>query len=108
MRGEVVTIWHSEEVSVDAFNKPVYEWQSESVDNVLVAVGTQADKIESNRLDGVEVKYTLYFPKTYTGSLLHAEVEVRSERLKVIGFPDRWNNCPTQWNMVCEVGVVNG
>lgn len=109
MRGETVIVKTREKVGVDDFNNPVFDYVDARVDDVLVAIGSQGDVIDSNRPDGVSVKYTLYFPKTFENDILErSEVEVRGECLRVIGMPDRWNNCPTRWNMVCEVGVTNG
>ena len=78
------------------------------VGNVLVAPGAQADATEDSRPDGVVVAYTLYFPKTYVSSLDGCDVLVRGHRCHVVGHPDRYRPCPTQWNMKCEVSYVEG
>lgn len=109
MRGESVTVRTFSEAGEDAYGAPVKEPQEETVENVLVAPGARAD-LDEKRPEGVEVHYTLYFPKTYGGSLEGAEVCVRGEYLRVVGHPDRFEAsvCPTDWNMVCEVGGTHG
>lgn len=110
MQGETVTVMSRVLDGCDSFNDPVYRHDEIDVDNVLVAPGAVNDALESTRPDGVEVNYTLYFPKTFDGDLECAKVVVRGEALDVIGHPDRFDDsvCPTEWNMVVEVGVLHG
>lgn len=107
LSGERVTVVHRELAGTDGYRAPVYREREEAVDGVLVAPGAQAD-LGADRPEGVQVRYTLYFPRTFEGSLEGAAVEVRGERLEVIGHPDRYEPCPTDWNMVCEVGGTHG
>lgn len=110
LTGEAVTVIRRVESGRDDFNDPVYTDEEQVVDNVLVAPGDLADVVESTRPEGTEVNYTLYFPKSFDGSLETAKIEVRGERLDVIGHPDRYDEkiCPTSWNMVVKVGVIHG
>lgn len=110
MTGETVTITQRSEVGRDGFNNPIFEDTETDVENVLVAPATGDDVIESVRPEGSEVKYTLYFPKTFVGKLENERVKVRGDWLDVIGCPDCFdlNNCPTDWNMVVKVGVFHG
>lgn len=110
MMGETVLVEDKAEVDKDPFGKPIVESTFREVDNVLVAPGDTDDVTDSNRPDGAEVKYTLYFPKTFDEHLENRRIQVRGETLDVIGAPDHFdaNNCPTDWWMVVKVGTVHG
>ena len=110
LTGETVVVAKRTETGRDEFNNPTFSDEETAVDNVLVAPGEAADVIESVRPEGVEVNYTLYFPKTFTGDLECEKVKVRGEWLDVIGHPDRYADevCPTDWNMVVMAGAVHG
>lgn len=108
--GETVTVRTFSEGEADPFGAAEKVATDEEVQNVLVQVGASADVAESNRPEGVLVKFTLHFPKTYNKGLRGALVCVRGEWLEVVGDP-AWHtpeNCPTQWNYTVEVSAVNG
>lgn len=106
---ETVTIVSFASESVDALGMPVKSETEQDVDGVLVAIGSQKDATAANRPEGVSVTYTLYFPKTFTGDLRGCDVIVRGHRCHVIGNPDRWASPKSNpYNMVCEVGDVEG
>jgi hypothetical protein len=94
----------------DGMNAVIWNTDEVPVSDVLVEPGDGADRIESNRPDGVEVLYTLRWPKADAHALEHLRIKVRGEWLKVIGMPDRYAepNCPTRWNMTVKVGRVDG
>lgn len=110
MVGETITIMYREATGVDDLNNPIYEPVEQEVDNVLVAPGASVDVPESTRPDGVTIEYTLYFPKTFSGSLEHSQVNIRGEWLYIVGSPRPFDlvNCPTKWNMVAEVTRQDG
>lgn len=110
MTGEVVQVKTFEKTGQDPFGAPILTERVEAVGNVLVQPGASADVVESNRPSGVNVRYTLQFPKTFTGDLEGAKVNVRGIWLDVVGRPDRFadNLCPTDWNMTVEAGTVDG
>lgn len=110
MKGEIVIVERRTKIGVDDLNDPIYETTSTEVSNVLVCPGSTSNVIESIRPDGVEVAYTLHFPKTFSGSLRGCRISVRDEWYSVIGDPKPYmlENCPTEWCMPVEVGVVNG
>lgn len=110
MRGEAVVVRMFEESGKDALNNPILAPNDIQVENVLVAPGSSGDINESTRPFGVEVKYTLYFPKTFDSKIENSQVLVRGEWLHVVGSPRHYdaNNCPTKWWMVAEVGATNG
>lgn len=112
MRGETVVVKVKTEIGRDRYNSPEYEDRDIEVPNVLVAPG-DVDKASQplNRPEGVDVQYTLYFPKTYDGPMLERQkICVRDKWLSVIGYPDRFDevNCPTEWNMTVKVSDYDG
>ena len=108
LKGEDVTVVYRVKNGVDGFNNDTYEDDPRTVSNVLVAPGKARNATESNRPDGVVVDYTLCFPKTFTGDLTWERVVVRGHDCSVVGHPDRYDPCPTEWNMVVEVRRTDG
>lgn len=111
MIGEAVEVIRTVEVGRGPGNTPIYETEKETVDDVLVAPGSRSDVIDSNRPDGVDVQYTLHFPKPYDSDLTGASISVRGEDpLDVVGSPRPYTlaNTPTRWWMPVEVGRVDG
>lgn len=117
MLGETVAVLTRIETGKDSMGEPIYEWSSTNVENVLVKPGVGESLSDDLRPDGIRVKYTLAFPKTFTGSLRSARVAL-TERgmsaddydsaLVVVGDPGITKPCPTQWNRLVEVGVAYG
>lgn len=91
MTGETVVVSTRTRTGVDPGGDEVWETTSESVDDVLVAPGSQSNAVDNVRPDGVEVALTLYFPRSYAGvGLRGATVTVRGKDYRVIGDPVRW------------------
>lgn len=107
--GETVTVRVYEKTGRDAYGAAVKEPKEEAVANVLVAPGATAD-LGEDRPEGVEIAYTLYFPKAYTGDLENADISVRGEWFSVSGSPKCYEPgfCPTEWNRSVEVEVTHG
>lgn len=97
------------QVGKDPYGAPIKELVATPVANVLVAPGPSSD-LGEDRPEGVDVKYTLQFPKTFKGALEGADVIVRGEKCHVIGHPDVYDAawCPTSWNQTVEVGDTHG
>lgn len=122
MLGETVAVLTRRKTGEDDMGEPVYEWDSERVENVLVRPLSGSDLADSLRPDGVRVSYSLAFPKAWTsgkspGFLTHRRVALvargMDERdadaaLRVSGSPDRTTPCPTAWDTIAEVGRVDG
>lgn len=121
--GERVAVLTRSKTGTDEMGEPVYTWASEVVDDCLVRPLSGSDLTNSRsssdgmRPDGVLVQYSVAFPKTYKGNLVHARVVLIDRggdvndidaALRVSGAPDRTVPCPTRWNMIAEVGVLNG
>ena len=111
MKGETVTVTSRQKVGVNALNSPVYEWVPEGdVENVLVAPGSTDNLAGSIRADGVEVVFTLYWPKVDTRALKNKRVTVRGEAFEVVGDPKPYPNnlTPGEWDRPVEVKAVSG
>ena len=127
MLGETVAVLTRRKTGEDEMGEPVWEWDSERVENVLVRPLSGSDLADSDladslRPDGIRVSYSLAFPKAWTagkapGFLTHRRVALvargMDERdadaaLRVSGSPDRTTPCPTAWDTIAEVGRVDG
>jgi hypothetical protein len=113
-KGELVRIELTAQSGVDAFNAPVFETTLLEVADVLVSPGATRDIEQSNRPDGARLAYTLHFPKAFTEAfeekLDGLWIQVRGERLRVVGSPRAYapELTPGAWNMPVEVEAVNG
>lgn len=110
MVGETVVVETRSAVGTDNYKSPIYETSESEVSNVLVAPADTDDVFGNTRPDGAQIKYTLYFPKTFDGDLEGCRIKVRDEWLSVIGHPDHFDKkvCPTKWWMVVRVGGIHG
>jgi len=109
IRGEEVAVVRPV-VVVDELGEPAGAGEAlESVPDVVVAPGATED-LDASRPEGVSVAYTLCFPKDYQGDLKGCSVEVRGERFRVVGDPQRYTpeNTPGKWNLTVEVERVDG
>lgn len=111
LQGETVVVERESSPGVDAFGDPLPgEWVAETVENVLVAPGAHAD-LDASRPEGVEVKWTLSFPKDYPATLRGARVIIRGqEPCYIVGDPQHLmaENTPGPWSMTAEVTAVKG
>lgn len=110
MHGETVVVVTRTETGRGPGNTPVWAESETTVDNVLVVPGPRADVLEPNRPMGVDVVFTLHFPKTVTGSLRGCRVRVRGETFHVVGDPRAYqdNLTPGEWNRPVEVERRDG
>ncbi len=110
IHGEVVKVLLPVGGEVDPFNKAAKVREPIEVANVLVEPMAGKDVLESNRDEGVEVSYTLHFPKEFTESLRGALIEVRDGTFSVVGDPKPYTlaNTPLYWSRSVEVVAING
>lgn len=112
IQGTTVTLVRKSISGYDRFGNAEYAEMEETVNNVLVAPGATND-LEASRPEGVDVAYSLHFPKTYTGDLEGCKVTLPAPwegTYRVIGKPGQYMdiNTPTQWHMPVEVEVAHG
>lgn len=111
MHGEPITIQWREQTDADPFGNPTYTNSEENVDNVLVAQGSQSNSTDSTRPDGVQVAFTLYFPRSWAfKSLKNATVLIDGNPYKVLGNPRPYDGglTPTAWNLKVECSESEG
>lgn len=117
MLGEVVAVLTRRKAGEDEMGEPVYAWDAETVQDVLVRPLQGKELNEALRPDGIRVRYALAFPKTYTGDLSHARVALVArgmdagkpeEALRVTGNADKTPQSPLMWDRTVEVGRADG
>ncbi|MDO4591016.1 MAG: hypothetical protein Q4B35_06450 [Slackia sp.] len=120
MTGESVCVLRRRADGRDDMGEPVYAWDQETVDDVLVRPLSPSDVEDPERPDAVRASYALAFPKAYTAHaapLAHARVALVSRGMdpsdaqaahRVIGSPDIVRPCPTKWNMNVLVAAADG
>lgn len=109
IHGESVAVMRPH-ASYDELGEPAWgEPEREEVENVVVKPGA-SDDMGASRPNGVEVSYTLSFPKTYGKSLRGCSIEVRGEAFDVVGDPKPLTeaNTPGAWNLTVEVTRTDG
>lgn len=111
IRGESVIVTTKTVTDHDPKGNDIFTTEVRTVEDVLVGPGPRADLAYTERPEGVLVAFNLHFPKTFTGSLRGAEIEIRGNPgFNVIGDPQPYTlaNTPTRWNMPVEVERADG
>ena len=107
---ETVTV-KTPTISYDASKNESVSWSEQTVSGVLFGRPSTEDLNETARYNGVEIAYTVAFPKEFTGNLRGCKV-VRSdgESFDVLGDPRAVDAslCPTPWNRAVDVAVAHG
>lgn len=97
-------------VTLDDLGEPTTEGEGATQEvEVLVCPGATSD-LDATRPNGVQVTYTLHFPKTWSDDLKDCKVEVRGETYYIIGDPKPYTsaNTPGEWYMPVEVTRTDG
>ena len=63
MRGITVTLHNRIQNGTDAFNRPIYEESTTTVNNVLIGEPTTEEVVNELNLSGKRLAYTLAIPK---------------------------------------------
>ena len=94
---------------LDDLGEPIGSEASREAVRCVVCPGATSD-LGADRPNGIQVAYTLHFPKTYRGDLRGCSVEVRGEVFDVVGDPMRTAEAatPGPWNMAVEVARADG
>lgn len=114
MNGRTITIIRYEPTGdTDPTGRPATTPAEETVDDVLVAPGSQSNATDPTRPDGVTVAFTLHLPRSYTvgmTSLRGAHVRIDDAEYEVIGDPHPYDGGlnPTRWNLQAEVTDTRG
>lgn len=108
IKGETVTVMIPA-VEYDDLGEPT-EGEPAEVDVVAVVAPGSTSDLDATRPSGVEVAYTVHFPKTWTDSLRGCSVRVRGRVYEVVGDPQAYTaaNTPGMYNRPCEVKFADG
>ncbi len=101
IKGITVTLWTKTQIGTDSLNQPVYEWNSEQVDNVLVGQPTPEERLTELNLSGRVIEYTLGIPKGDTHNWENQRVEFFGYMFQTFGIPERGieENVPGPWHL---------
>jgi hypothetical protein len=105
MRGITVTLHNRVQNGTDAFNRPIYEESTTTVDNVLIGEPNTEDIVNEMNLSGKRLAYTLAIPKGDDHDWKDAVVEFFGERFRTFGAPTQGIDhlIPLQWNKKVKV-----
>lgn len=100
IKGITVVLVSKVQTGTDAFNRPIYEYKEENVDNVLVASATSDDIATSQDLTGKKAVYTLAIPKGDTHNWFDVSVRFFGQEWHTFGYPLEGieANIPLDWN----------
>lgn len=100
IKGITVTLILKVQSGTDAFNRPIYEYIEEDVENVLVAPASSDDILSSQDLTGKKAVYTLAIPKGDTHNWIDATVRFFGQEWHTFGYPLEGieANIPLNWN----------
>lgn len=100
IKGIKVTLLIKQEVGKDAFDRPIYDYMEEAVENVLVAPASSDDIITTQELTGKKAVYSLAIPKGDTHEWTDAVVRFFGQEWRTLGFPLEGieENIPLDWN----------
>lgn len=111
MNGETITLRIPRVTGTDAGGQPIVVFDTQDVEDVLVAPTSTVNVFGSTRPSGDELVWDLYVPKAWTWqSLRGARVLVRGEDLGVVGDPHPWPEdlTPGDYNLVLQARKVKG
>jgi hypothetical protein len=112
IKGVSVDVYTPTANGTDRFGNAIYTSAKTTVDNVLVVPGATSE-LDVSRPEGVQVAYTLHFPKTFSASLEGCVIELPAPwtgTYSVIGCPTPYIevNTPTPWYMPVEIEAAHG
>lgn len=104
IKGMTVTLWTKIQTGTDEFNEPIYEWSSETVDNVLVGNPTPQELLDEKTLTGRSIDYLLGIPKGDTHSWENQIVEFFGHKFLTYGIPQQGieANVPGPWHQIVK------
>lgn len=95
-------------VGKDRYNANTYSYEFDNVYPVLCNPTEGLDITASNRPNGHIVKWTCYFPKSYTSSLENCMVKVNGKWYRVLNTSTEPNpNSPLEYDRTVYLGADN-
>lgn len=100
IKGITVTILKGTQSGTDDFNRPIYHYEEEQVENVLVAPANTDDIVNSQDLTGKKAVCTLAIPKSDTHDWTNCIIKFFGQTWKTFGYPQEGitENIPLDWN----------
>ena len=100
IKGITIALLERNQVGIDGFNRPIYEYKKKCIHNVLISPATSNDVVSSLDLTGKRAEYVLAIPKKDCNNWEDRIVEFFGRRWKTIGFPIEGieANIPLDWN----------
>ena len=100
IKGITIALLEREQVGVDGFNKPIYQYSKNYIPNVLVAPASSEDVTTSIDLTGKRAEYTLAIPKGDSNNWKDRIVEFFGHQWRTLGFPIEGieANIPLDWH----------
>ena len=100
IKGITVIVKKKVRIGTDRFNHAIYDFENESVENVLVAPSSSDDVVSAQDLYGKKAVYTLAIPKGDAHNWEDTIVEFFGKQWKTFGFPLEGieENIPLDWN----------
>lgn len=100
IKGIPVIIRVKNQTGTDGFDKPIYEYTNEVVENVLVSPTSSDDIITTTDLTGKKAVYTLAIPKGDRHDWTDCIVYFFGQEWHTIGYPLEGieENIPLDWN----------
>lgn len=110
IRGTTVLLTIKTQSGTDDFNRPVYTDTTEEVHNVLIGEPKTEDIIDSLRLYGKRLAYTLAIPKGDTHDWTDTKVQFFGETFHTFGKPTQGIEelIPLSWNKKVKVELYEG
>lgn len=100
IKGITIILCNKIQTGTDGFGAPVYDWNEEAVENVLVAPSSVTEVLDVQNLTGKKAVYTLAIPKGDTHTWENQKVKFFGSEWRVINFPQKGIEelIPLSWN----------
>lgn len=105
MKGTTVQLVVKTQSDTDALGNPIYTEELVDVDDVLVGSPSSDDVINTLKLYGKRVAYTLGIPKGDDHTWTDTDVYIWGDKYRTIGYPitGEQENIPLRWGQNIQV-----
>lgn len=105
MHGITITLYNTEQIGLDEFNRPILEDAGEEVENVLIGEPSTQEVIDEMNLSGKRIDFTLAIPKGDEHDWTNKKVGFFGEVFETIGYPTQGleHLIPLAWNKKVKV-----
>ncbi len=105
IKGIQVILCSKVQIGTDGFRAPVYDYEEETIDNVLVAPASSTEIVDTLNLTGRKIVYNLAIPKGDTHIWEGQLVKFFGETWRVVNLPEKGIDAliPGDWNQKVQV-----